>query len=112
MRVYVAGPLTKGDTTINVRKAIDAAETLLRLGFIPYCPHLTHFWHLIYAHDWNTWLTLDEGWLKVCHAVLRLKGESKGADREVKLARKLKIPVFHSIYALKKYRENLKQGWH
>jgi hypothetical protein len=39
----------------------------------------------------------DFEWLKCCDAVLRLPGESTGADREVALAKELGIPVYYSI---------------
>ena len=45
--VYVAGPYTLGDVAVNVHEAIHVADLLLGLGFIPYVPQLTHFWHLM-----------------------------------------------------------------
>lgn len=103
MLVYVAGPYTKGDVARNVATAIEAAETLLNLGHTPFVPHLTHFWHLLYPHPYETWLAYDNVWLMQCDAVLRLPGESAGADAEVCLAVKLGIPVFHSIGAFCEY---------
>lgn len=97
IRIYVSGPLTLGDVEINVRTAINAAEKLLTLGYAPYVPHLTHFWHMQFPHDHSTWLALDEEWLKVCDTVLRLPGESVGADREIAFATQHGIPVFHFI---------------
>ncbi len=35
--------------------------------------------------------------LKFCDAVLRLPGDSKGADNDVKIARERGIPVFHNL---------------
>jgi hypothetical protein len=35
--------------------------------------------------------------LQHCDAVLRLPGESTGADNDVRIARELGIPVYHSI---------------
>jgi len=40
-------------------------------------------------------------WITVCDCVLRLEGESPGADAEVVLAKKKGIPVFYSIDELK-----------
>ena len=98
--VYVAGPYSQGDQAQNVRRAIDAAEKLLSLGITPFIPHLTHFWHIIYEHDWETWLTIDEEILKRCDYVLRIPGESSGADRECNLANYKKIPVFFDMDSL------------
>ena len=42
-KVYIAGPYTLGNVEENVRKAIFAADVILRLGHAPYLSHLTHF---------------------------------------------------------------------
>jgi len=100
MRVFVSGPYTNGDVAVNVRTAILAANRLLRKGHIPFVPHLTHFWHLVVPHPYEDWLELDMEWLKVCDAVLRLPGESPGADVEVRLAESLGIPVYYNEVAI------------
>ena len=86
MRIYVAGPYTKGDVAVNVRKAIEVATELLELGHTPFVPHLTHFWHLVSPQDYEVWTELDMAWLALCEAVLRLPGESEGADKECEWA--------------------------
>ena len=85
-RVYVAGPYSGGDPATNTRKAIDAADALLKRGYAPYIPHLNHFWHFVHPHSYETWIDLDLAYLKRCEAVLRLPGESPGADLEVSTA--------------------------
>ena len=97
MRVYVAGPYSLSSEAHNVRVALEAGETLLRRGYAPYVPHLNHFWHLVFPHSYEAWLELDFAYLKVCEAVLRLPGESAGADREVAEAKKRGIPVYYSL---------------
>src|SRR5438045_7829550 len=99
-RVYVAGPYTKGDVAENVHKAFKAANDLADLGFAPFVPHFTHFWHLMFQRPYEFWLELDNQFLPCCHAVLRLPGESNGADKEVAYAKKLGIPIFHDIPSL------------
>jgi hypothetical protein len=96
-RVYVAGPYTKGDVAINVRKAYEAANRLADLGFAPFVPHATHFWHMLFPRPYEFWLDLDNQFLPFCEAVLRLPGPSSGADNEVHLAQRLGIPVFTVI---------------
>lgn len=96
MKVYIAAPYTKGDACLNVRAAIQAAEELIEAGHVPFVPHLTHLWHLIVPHGYEFWLEYDLVWLEVCDAVLRLPGESAGADVEVHVARKYGMPVFFS----------------
>ena len=99
-KVYIAGPYTKGDVAINVKTAIETANELIELGFIPFIPHLTHFWHMICPQPYEFWLELDNKFLPLCECVLRIPGESSGADAEVLLAKKQGIPVFYSIKEL------------
>lgn len=37
VRVYVAGPYTKGDVCENVASAVRAADRLFELGYYPIC---------------------------------------------------------------------------
>jgi hypothetical protein len=99
-RIYVAGPYTSGDVAINVRKAYEAANRLADLGFAPFVPHATHFWHMLFPRLYEFWLNLDNEFLPCCAAVLRLPGSSTGADKEVELAQRLGIPVFAEIEEL------------
>lgn len=99
MKIYVAGPYTKGDVAMNVKYAIHEGDYLAGLGHFPFIPHLSHFWHLVAPHeDINFWYEQDNEWLKVCDAILRLKGESVGADAEVALARELGLIVYDSVF--------------
>ena len=99
--IYIAGPYSNGDMVLNVREAVLAAEELIKLDFIPYIPHLTMFWHLITPHEYGFWLDYDLQWLDKCDALLRLLGDSKGADAEVEYAKESNIPVYYSIEELK-----------
>ncbi len=97
MRVYIAGPYTKGDVVENVRTAVLAGDAVFEAGHFPYVPHLTHLWHMIRPRPWQDWMRLDLAWLEACDALIRLPGESKGADLEVRHAAKHLIPVFASV---------------
>lgn len=97
MKVYVAGPITIGDQIQNCRNAIEAGDKLLLRGHTPFVPHVTLLWHFAFPHSWETWMKWDSEWLKVCDAVLRIPGESTGADREVEMALELSIPVYYNI---------------
>jgi len=99
-KVYVAGPYSQGDVAVNVRNAFEAANKLANLGFAPFVPHATHFWHMLFPRPYEFWLELDNEFLSCCDAIYRLPGQSNGSDKEVKLAVKLGIPVFYSIDAL------------
>ena len=96
-RIYIAGPYTQGDVAVNVRNAYHAASRLADLGFAPFVPHATHFWHMLFPRPYEFWLDLDNQFLPCCEGVLRLPGSSSGADKEVQQARALGIPVFTEI---------------
>ena len=81
----------------NMRAALDAAEKCLDAGLAPFVPHLSGFWHFVYPHDYESWMVYDFAWLELCDLVLRLPGESDGADWEVDLARSQNIPVLYSV---------------
>lgn len=105
-RIYVAGPISKGDLRHNVQQARDAGGQLLKAGFAPFVPHLSCYWAgdtpevLPSGTTHEDWLGMDLPWVAVSDAVLRLPGESKGADAEVALARQLGIPVYHEVLSL------------
>jgi hypothetical protein len=96
-KVYIASPYTIGDQAANVRRQIDCFDELLKLDFVPFAPLFTHFQHLVHPADYEVWMNWDFEWVKCCDAILRLSGESPGADREVELAKAEGIPVFYSI---------------
>jgi nucleoside 2-deoxyribosyltransferase len=97
IKVYVASPYTLGDVAVNVKRQIDAVDELMNKGFAPFAPLYSHFQHMIHPRSYQDWIKVDLEWVKVCDCVLRLEGESSGADGEVKLAKELNIPVYYSF---------------
>lgn len=95
--VYVAGPYSNGDVGGNVREALLMGDMLVVIGCEVFIPHLSHLWHMIRPHDYEFWMERDMAWLKKCDALLRLPGESLGADREVQAAVELGIPVYLNL---------------
>jgi len=95
--VYIAGPYTHPDPVENTHKAIYMADTLRELGFIPFCPHTTLLWHMVCPHEPDYWYKYDLDWLAQCDVLLRLPGESWGADEEMKFAIAHDIPVVRSV---------------
>jgi len=93
-RIYIAGPYTQGDPEENTRKAIAAADIVAAAGFAPFVPHLSHLWEQISPKPYQFWIDLDNAFLPICEALLRIPGPSNGADAEVALAESLGIPVF------------------
>ena len=99
-KIYIASPYTVGDIAVNVKRQIDCANELMDLGFAPFVPLYSHFQHMVHPRPYQDWTKLDLVWVESCDALLRLDGESSGADGEVEYAKKLGIPVFYSIEEL------------
>lgn len=98
--VYIASPYTKGDVAVNVRRNIEAADRVALIGYVPFAPLLTHFWHLLIPHEYEFWCEHDLAWLERCDCIIRLPGESTGADKEVARAVELGLPVYYSVEEL------------
>lgn len=94
--VYIAGPYSHPDPIVNTRNAVQCADVLDEyFHCAPVVPHLSLAWHLIAPQPIEVWYRRDLAVLTYCHALVRLSGESTGADREVDYAHRLSIPVFH-----------------
>lgn len=99
--VYVAAPYTRPDPCENVHRIVKLGTRLVEEGVVtPILPHLTMLWHTIDPHPVDFWYAYDLEVMRRCDAVLRLSGESTGADAEVKEALEIELPVSHSISSL------------
>lgn len=107
IKVYIASPYTIGGQAKNVRRSLEVADRLRELGYLPFCPLLSHFWDMIFPHDYDYWMKMDLEWLMNCNVVLRLSGESKGADLEEVVATQYNIPVVYTIEQLEEWRQNV-----
>jgi len=96
-KVYIASPYSNGIPIENVKESIAVADELLDLGYQPFVPLLSHYWHLLFPRDYESWLEYDREWLLACDVVLRTPGPSLGADREVLWAKAAGIPVVYGI---------------
>lgn len=103
IKVYIASPYTIGDTGENVKLQLDVFDELLTAGFIPFAPLWSHFQHIIHPRPYEDWVKFDNEWVLACNCVLRIGGESKGADGEVQLAKDYDIPIFYSVGELITY---------
>lgn len=101
LHIYIASPYTLGDTATNVRRQIDAANQLIDAGYVPVWPLSCHYLHEVVERDYETWMVMCFAWLSRCDGVLRLTGESSGADREVQEAYRLGIPVLFEEHGQK-----------
>lgn len=101
MRIYVAGPIRVGNRTENIIRAIRLGDELLNLGHTPYVPHaVCALWQTVAPRSEEDWIRFDLAWLRQCDAVIRIEGESAGADQEVTEACRLGIPVYYSVAEL------------
>jgi nucleoside 2-deoxyribosyltransferase len=95
-KIYIASPYAIGDVSTNVRAQIQAFNKLADAGFIPFAPLLWHFQDMFIQRTRESWLELGLQMVLVCDGLVRLGGESTGADDEVTLAITNGIPVFYS----------------
>ena len=71
---------------MKIRASIRSTNIYLWECFSPY-----------HAGAYERWMELDFEWLDCCQALIRLPGDSAGADREIDYAHSHGIPVFHSL---------------
>jgi hypothetical protein len=119
-RIFISGPITRGDLKHNLAQASAAYLDLIHRGYAPLCPHLSAFCDgslYIVTQDGSVaaladklpqgtthkqWVDLCLAWIEVSDAVLRLPGLSTGADQETAHAREKGIPVYSSLEQLRK----------
>ena len=109
MRIYIAGKYsakTKKEREKNTKEAMKAWWKLIDSGFLPFCPHLSHFLtgdNPTFGMDRNPpaefWYQYDAEWLKLCDAILVISN-SDGVAKEIEIAQSLLIPVFYSVREL------------
>lgn len=127
-RAYIAGPISKGDLCHNLNQASATNAALAKAGFAPMCPHWSAYsktarreiltdddgeqWVAVIAEatiqgndeiSYAEWMEISLSWVGAADALLRLPGESAGADLEVTHAKKYGVPVFTSIESLIAY---------
>lgn len=94
LKCYIAGAYSKPEPVANVAVACRFASWLIDHGHNVFVPHLNVLLHFMEARSWDDWLSLDMDWVESCDVLIRLPGESKGADREVIHAMDKLIPYY------------------
>ncbi len=111
MLILIAGPYRSGtnDDPVLMEKNLQRLEavavTLFRKGHIPMIGEWVALPLMRVAGSrkagdeiYNEFAyPVAERLLSKCDAVLRLPGESKGADQDVKIAKERGLPVYHNI---------------
>lgn len=98
-KIYIAGPMSKGDRVKNLAQGLVVYRELILAGHAPFCPMLSFFAGPFVDAGHGDWLAADLPWLRSADAVVRLPGESVGAEIEVAEARKIGIPVHFGLDA-------------
>jgi len=101
LMVYVASPFSEGDRQGNVERQNAMANVLLNEGYLPFSPLIMgDAMEQMQPRMWEEWMEACYGWLSRCDALLRLEGESVGADLEMKEAARLGIPIVFNVAEL------------
>lgn len=99
--IYLAGPMGAGPRLDSVRRGIEDAGRLRAAGFAVFAPHRSALDELVCGpSDYEAWMREDFEWIARCDVLVRMPGESPGADREVAHAQSLGLPVFYGAGAL------------
>jgi hypothetical protein len=96
MYVYLSGPITHNPkkTFFRISEAGKIHCELMRRGFFPFTPHLLSLADMIDGGiGYEDWMNYDLAWILKCDLLIRLPGESTGADREVGYAKAHNIAV-------------------
>jgi hypothetical protein len=94
--VYLAGPLTIGRPTMmhNVAEATQAFEYLRLQGVAGFCPHWSAFVAFCLPDaSYEDWMDYNFAVIDRCDLLIRLPGQSQGADREWVYAARIGLPV-------------------
>ncbi len=103
-RIYVAGPYSPKNCDLhtaiaqgyrNTEKAIEVGIELIKKGHLVYIPHLSHFLHINKNCPLNVkWYEFDNSFIDDWANALFYISSSKGADEELKRAKKLGLRIF------------------
>jgi len=74
-----------------------AAEAVWQKGHVPFVPQLSYWYGTMAEHTHEEWMAYDFQWLQLCDGLLRLPGESKGADMEVDFCEVKNIAVYYNL---------------
>lgn len=98
MIIYIASPYSSyADKQAAVDAQMAAFATLRDLGHETIAPLLSHYIDQRHPASYARWLQWCLAMVAVSDVVLRLPGDSDGADREVAEARRLGKPVVYGI---------------
>ncbi len=98
--VYLACPMRIGHWSNNVRKAATIGRQLMDAGYAVINPMGSWLLDLAVPTKFEDWIECDYGLIAVSDCVLRIEGESEGADLEVERADGIGKDVFLDVKVL------------
>lgn len=107
MIIYISAPYSIGDTDANIDRACLAGDEILKKGHTPFIPHTMQRWHKVSPKSYAEWLKIGMAYMGTCDAVLRLPGESKGADLEVEQAKEWRMLIYYDVKEIPDARSSL-----
>ncbi|OGZ23390.1 MAG: hypothetical protein A3A08_00605 [Candidatus Nealsonbacteria bacterium RIFCSPLOWO2_01_FULL_41_9] len=100
LKIYISGPYrgkNKIEIAKNIKNADKIAKEIAKLGHFPFIPHkMIDDWQFDPSFSFKKVLEIDLQWLKICDAIF-LIAPSKGANYELKEAKKLGLKVFTDL---------------
>jgi hypothetical protein len=102
--IYIMGPYTAPTTEgkeANTRRAMEIGVHLIRLGWMPFVPHLTHYLDM-HAKKVGLdlpnefWYRYDFQWMPLCGAGFFI-APSPGADKERAILEALHCPIYFDL---------------
>lgn len=100
-RVFICMPYGDHNTLeqreANTRKAMAVWHELADHGFLPYCPHLSHYLQEHRSRDRGEWLLHSLKWLAACDCAIVFGEVTEGMQLEIDKAHANGQPVF-SMY--------------
>jgi hypothetical protein len=122
-RIYISCPLSIGDLATNIKRANDIGYEFAKRGYAPFMPQLSCYFEgdtnmcpsdceKNLVGDWcyvkqgvrpqlsgrlahHEWLAIDMAWIEASDVLIRITGDSHGADKEVLHAESHGIPVYY-----------------
>ncbi len=94
--VYIAGPLSQGETPENIHRAIKAGHFVMDIGHVPFIPHLDVIMTVQRPRLYEEWIAADLCIITRCDVLWRIPGTSPGGDREVEFAESIGVPIVYT----------------
>ena len=106
--VFLAAPYSQNPAACIGAVCRVATVMIESTAFTPVVPTLSMLWDTVTPRPYEWWSRVHLDVMQVCDAVLRLPGDSPGADREIEKARSLGIPVL----SLSEMPDTVSRTWH